>query len=178
MNYLCPMRLPVWPLVSLALLASCSSGKLLTVDVPTDEGATQLIYRGKEDPKKLVAEVRLNANGYSIMLSPMLNGKLHGTVVSFHPNGKRNQTIEYVNGKQHGLFQKFDDQGVVLIEGTLIDGLKNGLWTMWFDETQMSEQCNYVNDVRNGNCTFWFIDGNFRAQETYVNGVLTERKEH
>lgn len=173
------MRTPAWLALGLILaLGSCSGSKLLSVDQPTEEGIARLIYQGKEDPKRLVAEVRLNTEGDTIMLSPMLHGKPHGTVVAFHANGQRDQTIEYAQGRQSGLFRKFDNEGVLLIEGTLIDGKKSGLWTMWFDQTQMSEQCNYVNDVRHGNCSFWYIDGHLRAEETYVNGTMTARKEH
>ena len=76
------------------LVMGCSTGKLVTVEIPTEEGKANLIYMGKERPDHLVAEVRLNSANDTIMYTPMQKGKVHGTVVAFSDIGKRSQTIQ------------------------------------------------------------------------------------
>lgn len=170
-------RRTLWFLFIVAL-AGCAGTRPLVIEVPGEAGRTVLTYAGKQAPERLLSEVRLSATGDTVMVTPMLKGNIHGTVMSYHPNGKRDQTIEYVNGHQEGIFRKYDNEGVLLMEGRLVDGKKQGVWTVWYDETQMSEQCNYVNDVRNGNCTFWYLDGNLKAEESYDQGKMVNRTQH
>lgn len=142
------------------------------------DGNRKLTYAGRVEPSQLVSELRLNPNGDTVSITPLLNGVPHGELVMFHPNGKRKESVTYVNGKQDGWFSAHDTDGTVVFEGKMTDGLKQGLWTHWYDEVQMSQQCIYENDVLSGKCTYWYIDGNLKREETYSDGKLVAGKDH
>jgi len=159
------------------LVASCSSGKLITVSKPQENASSELIYRRKERPENLVMEIRYYPNGDTLSVTPLQRGTVHGTVRSFFPNNVIKEEVEFVNGEQHGGFRRYDNEGTLILEGELVNGKKTGTWTTWYDEVQKLEQRTYIDDRPDGKWTYWYIDGSLKREETYRNGALIEAKD-
>jgi antitoxin component YwqK of YwqJK toxin-antitoxin module len=170
---------PIVLISGVMIFAACGASKLIVSVTEQDAtGTSVLSYAEQVQNDKLTGEVRLTPNGDTISITPLLNGVLHGEVVSFHPNGLRKESVTFADGKATGPFKAYDLEGVLVFEGILKDGRKHGLWKYWYDETQVKQQCQYQNDVLTGKCTYWYIDGNLQREETYSDGKLVASQEH
>lgn len=162
-----------------SMVASCGASKQVVTVLEEDaSGSSVLTYAEKVQYENLLGEVRLASNGDTLSITPLLNGMLHGEMVSFHSNGLRKESVTFGNGQQTGPFKAYDLEGVLVFEGPLKDGKKHGLWNYWYDETQLKQQCHYENDVLAGKCIYWYIDGNLKREETYSAGKLVASQDH
>jgi antitoxin component YwqK of YwqJK toxin-antitoxin module len=50
-------------------------------------------------------------------VEPLREGKLHGEVVLYWPNGKMKRKCSFQNGVRHGLDQMWNEEGVLVDEG-------------------------------------------------------------
>jgi antitoxin component YwqK of YwqJK toxin-antitoxin module len=71
---------------------------------------------------------------------PWLNGKMHGVVKTFHPNGNVSSETEYVNGLAHGKMRSLSLDGKLRREGTMKDGKRHGTVTEYWDTTGKPER--------------------------------------
>lgn len=119
----------------------------------------KLVSEGKMKDKDRIGEwVYYHKNSKEVMTRENYqNGKLHGKVITYYPNGKITEEIDYKNGIKEGpnnyyspdgvllkkLFYKndelhgeaiyYDAFGNVIIEGFYKNGKKDGLWKYYTD---------------------------------------------
>lgn len=88
------------------------------------------------------------------------NGKKHGFVVSYAPNGSKSSEVNYVNGLMDGVEKLYSQvDGKKLYEISYKDGKKNGPEILFYSNGRKLSEVNHVNDNRIGEELFWDSDG-------------------
>ena len=66
--------------------------------------------------------------------TPMQDGKIDGTVITYFSNGRKESEKDYRNSLEHGTERRYDmSTGKTLIEGQWINGKKDGTWNEVID---------------------------------------------
>lgn len=66
--------------------------------------------------------------------TPMKDGKIDGTVITYFSNGRKESEKDYRNSLEHGTERRYDmSTGKTLIEGQWINGKKDGTWNEVID---------------------------------------------
>lgn len=132
--------------------------------VEAEDGSAKIFYFRDKD---IIATEKLDANGIIISLDGvipdrvfteyydtnkikavkyMLNGKPHGTVKAFYPNGALQILANFKNGQKEGKFSFYSDKGALLIEATYVNDKLNGEKKEYSPEGQLLATIYYKDD--------------------------------
>lgn len=95
------------------------------------------------------------------VVTPFINGKIHGKKISYHANGSVKSTESYKNSRINGRSTYYDLDGNILIEFDYINSRKNG----------GNKNATYVDGVLHGPYRMYSQDGSYIVEEgEYWNG--------
>lgn len=77
-------------------------------------------------------------------------GKLHGTIRSWHPNGKLRIEMQFVKGLPQGWSREWNVAGDLIIEGEFSKGERHGIQRKFEDGKMVSEQIWENNECKTG----------------------------
>jgi antitoxin component YwqK of YwqJK toxin-antitoxin module len=96
------------------------------------------------------------------------DGKRHGNVLDFDPNGQLSFVEPYRNGRPHGKATQFASDGSVLIYYVLRDGVGLDLWCQ--DDGKLSEEHYWPANGELGYTRWWNWDNkSIHSEESWLN---------
>lgn len=75
---------------------------------------------------------------------PKKEGKLHGRVEIFWPNGALKRSCDFEEGIRHGIDQMFSEWGVLLDRGQYERGTPTGVHRRYSESGALLEEVNYL----------------------------------
>lgn len=104
-----------------------------------------------------------------------LNGKLHGKIEYFHPNGKLAQVSFYANNKQIGIQKGWDSTGFLSVYKPYKNGHPVDTHKVWRDKNKMKYIKIYDQDGnKHGWSRNWYENGKLQDSTLYVHGDKIE----
>ncbi len=82
-----------------------------------------------------------------------------GTALTYLANGTLVESERFVNGKRHGLLKKWYPDGTQSYQAHYQDGLLHGAGNSWWPNGQMRTASNYVDGVTHGKQKQWYRSG-------------------
>lgn len=80
----------------------------------------------------------------------LLNGKLNGSLKSYHDNGQLKKIGNYLNGVENGLFKEYDENGNIVVEYNMLNDELNGAFKTYFTNGQILKSGSYLKGKENG----------------------------
>jgi antitoxin component YwqK of YwqJK toxin-antitoxin module len=102
-------------------------------------------------------------------------GKMQGTMTTWHTTGKPAMRAEYREGKLEGKQTIYHRDGAVFQEGVNKSGSKTGKWVSYYDDGVKMEEGEYVTGSKSGIWLEYDRDGKKTREATYA-GDLKEGK--
>lgn len=113
---------------------------------------------------------RLDPNGRVIEEGFVLNGKRHGTWMSYHDRKDQVKTItSYVDGLPHGAHLELTDRGQIMLRSYYSAGQLDGKFFRYRFGT-VTEEANYVNGQLEGEYKKFHNNGKPEQESNFVNG--------
>ena len=100
-------------------------------------------------------------------------GKPHGLHEDWHENGQKAGISNYKEGKEHGFHAEWYDNGVPFIEKNYKEGLKDGVYLTWYANGHKKSEGNYEEDKKEGLWIDYNEDGTEYRRLTYKDGKET-----
>ena len=94
-------------------------------------------------------------------------GRVSGSIISLHENGKLEETGVLRKGLKHGDWTKYNVRGKKISEAYYIDGQKDGLWKVWDEEGVLRVEMEYDKGKRVGNWKFFDENGKLLNEKSY-----------
>ncbi|MCY1634033.1 tetratricopeptide repeat protein [Marinifilum sp. D737] len=108
----------------------------------------------------------------------MLNGKLEGKRLRYHPNGNVSDINEYENGISNGMEERFYEDGTLMQKGRLINGKEIGVWEMYHPNGKLKQRTTFnENGKMDGESISYYSTGELRGKITYKNGIYQKDKD-
>lgn len=101
------------------------------------------------------------------------DGKSHGSWVSFHKNGTKNEVLDYKKGYLNGEQKKYFDSGNIEQEWNMLKGKKQGIEKKYFGDGHIKSIKNYKNNRMDGEQKFYRSSGLIHRERYYKNGKLS-----
>jgi antitoxin component YwqK of YwqJK toxin-antitoxin module len=132
-------------------------------------------------------------NGNCMVDRYFRNGRLHGLLKTYYPDGKKNtiqvmdndlkygpDTMWYKNGelkyaanykcdKLDGKYQEWDSTGKLIVLTNYKEGLENGIRYVWYKSGEKSEE-SFKNGLRSGSCKIWYNNGKLKEEGFFLLG--------
>ena len=102
------------------------------------------------------------------------DGKQHGIVKDYFPNGKLLQEQEFDNGVKHGFWKQYFVDGKIKQITYYQKGKRQGEYKMNQPDGKPFIEGKYVNDLREGNWFHYGSTGKLERIETYKEGQLVK----
>ena len=103
-------------------------------------------------------------------------GKLHGEMSSFYPNGLIEHTVYYVMGKKSGEEKGYYDNGKIAFKRHYKDGLPSGEWETYFEKGGRQSLKSFEKGVLQGLKEEWNDKGELVESIYYLNGLPHSQK--
>jgi hypothetical protein len=104
------------------------------------------------------------------------NGRREGAWTWKWPDGTTRETREYRGGRLHGKVVSFDEQGRREVEETYRDGRRHGTWRAWFPNGGPAACEHYENGELHGTVETWHETGAKALERNYEHGVPEGRE--
>lgn len=125
---------------------------------------------------------------------PIKDGKPHGKITEWAPNGKKvyqaeynmgtqinteeqwyatgtkKLIVHYENGQPQGICTEWHKNGQKKSEGQFVNGKENGKHNWWYNDGSNDQIANYKNGVADGKIMQWHRNGKLRMEQTYRMG--------
>ncbi|MBG0780794.1 MAG: toxin-antitoxin system YwqK family antitoxin [Bacteroidales bacterium] len=98
------------------------------------------------------------------------DGKLHGDVKYWYPDGQIKSTLEYENGKLNGNSKSWYPNGQLKYSLNYEMGKLNGDANYWYSNGQIKHKFSYKKGVLDGADTTWYKNGNVNFWGSYSSG--------
>lgn len=102
---------------------------------------------------------------------PIKDGKPHGKIIEWAPNGKKVYHAEYNMGTQMGTEEQWYATGAKKLIVHYENGQPQGICTEWHKNGQKKSEGQFVNGKENGKHNWWYNDGSNDQIANYKNGV-------
>lgn len=128
----------------------------------------KLVSEGKMNDKDRVGEwVYYHEKSKNVMTREQYtNGKLHGKVITYYPNGKITEEINYKNGIKEGESNNYSPDGVLLNKLLYTNNLLQGPATYYDAYGNVVIEGFYKNNKKHGLWKY-YKDGKVVLEETY-----------
>jgi len=97
----------------------------------------------------------------------LVNNKVDGKQLFWHPNAELMAEYTYVKGEKVGLWKEWYDNGKPKAAYYYTLGRKDSTWVHWFDNGQMEELAHFKENVRMGAFIQWYKNGQLRVKGNY-----------
>jgi len=146
-------------------------------------GATlEYVLKAKNNPKIDMREVVYQLKDYfgnnktgevvEDLTGLPANDKKNETVITWHPNGRKESEIILENGVCNSTETWWHDNGEKSSEKHYENDILNGIETYWSENGQKEWLINYKNGKKQGGSTYWNEGGNIVRTETHNNGIF------
>jgi len=118
-------------------------------------------------------------DGRPRMLLPYRNGKLHGTEISWYPNGIKGGISKYKLGEYHGPQFGFFESGDTSMVAHYINGVPIGSLKRFYAPNQPKRFTNFNdNGDKHGWEIFWYDNGNVKDSILFRNDSTMQRRSY
>jgi antitoxin component YwqK of YwqJK toxin-antitoxin module len=100
------------------------------------------------------------------------NGKLHGVIKSYHPNGKPFVEQMYENNKKNGYYKDHDKNGILRTETFFKNNELHGSYKSYTKNGALYTHYFYKNDKPNGEYKKFYKSGKLKIICNFKNGKL------
>ncbi len=100
----------------------------------------------------------------------MLDGKRHGLVTTYFPDGKKLGELTWVHGKTHGIEHDWHKNGRLFFEAHHVQGAMHGWQRQWHDNGVLEEENVWLRGKAQGVALRWFKDGRLASVSCYRDG--------
>ena len=104
-----------------------------------------------------------------VLDTPYIDGKKHGVMTRYYPNGKLDMIMPYYKGKKHGLQVRFDAEGNVREAKSYVYGLPEGAAIIYYRPTQIANIEIYREGKRHGTYLVYYVNGGVHTEGQYRN---------
>ncbi len=119
-----------------------------------------------------------NKYGSPGSVTPYLNGKVHGTMVTMDSRSSISGRTNYVNGVLHGRYATYTELRKIMEKGNYKNGKLHGTKSTFYPSGGIRQTTDYLEGVRNGFDTYYRQDSTISIRYTYKDGERTnEEKE-
>jgi antitoxin component YwqK of YwqJK toxin-antitoxin module len=138
------------------------NGKIhVETDIKNENGA--LIPEG--------ASATYTLDGTLHIYATYVNGKLHGTINIFSPEGTLNTSYKIRHGILEGTKTAYHDNGAIKEIANYIAGNLHGKVERFYDDGTKEALLNYENGILDGDVIIWNPDGSVKEKYIYLSGV-------
>ena len=102
-----------------------------------------------------------------------MDGKEHGLRTIWYENGTRAIETPYVNGKEHGTeisYHKHHEDGSKQAETVYVLGKKHGTRILYYEDGSKDSETPYVKGEMHGTGTWYWPDGSKKREAVFKNG--------
>lgn len=103
-------------------------------------------------------------------LIPWEDGRENGTVVFYHPGGRKSYESNYVEGKKTGYATVWYLSGQKQWQTTFKAGKTHGLWREWYQDGKKKFEANYADGRLEGMAQWFYPNGRLQQERVYVEG--------
>lgn len=109
---------------------------------------------------------------------PYLDGKLHGLSISYYPDGRISQEVEWKQDVKEGAWKQYYKNGVPRLSGHFKNGLLQGTYEVYYPDRTIKIKGNYLLNKSNGTWYFYNERGEEIYALEYVNGAPADREKY
>lgn len=109
-------RQPALLILTVALLASCSTHKYVAASHPNGKPEVVVYMKGKGEEAVKVMEKVYYPNGKLEYVGQFLNGVEHGVWTYYYENGTKKYVEHWANGVEHGVHYDYSPDGQIYRE--------------------------------------------------------------
>lgn len=110
------------------------------------------------------------------MSGNLMNDELHGTIKSFHTDGKIYGIRFYDNGLKIGKHIYIYSNGKTELEHSFVNGVKDGPYIAYYPNGNVMEKFNYKMGKEDGVYQYYHENGQLWTEKIYDNGLVIEVK--
>lgn len=131
------------------------------------------LYYSKGEPVPYTGNyINYHLNGYIQSEGQLVNGRKHGTVISYTPNNKLAAEIKYRHGLRDGFTKLYFEDGHLKAAGKYKNSKRIGTWYQYYPNRQIQNWSNYNSRGKKEGEEFIFYPSGFLAEHnSYKNGV-------
>ena len=148
------------------IFSSCASD-LETIEEKENGVIIESYTQRKSDGEKHGNYTSYYPTGEKNEVSQYENGKINGTQIFYHKNGKIAESASLVNGEYAGGYQKFYESGELEQEGNYVEGAMNGEWKYYYANGKMKEIVPFKNNEEFGPFKEYHDNGMLKTEGTY-----------
>jgi len=109
---------------------------------------------------------------------PYLEGRVHGMVRSFYPNGNVSEAVSWQNNQRQGEWKRFYSDGSHRLIGHYENDLLNGTYAVFYPDSTLKMKGMYVNNLSEGKWRFYDHKGIEIYTIEYRLGKAIDREEY
>ena len=147
------------------LLTSCSD--LEKIEVKEGDVVVESFTQKKSDGLKHGNYFSYFPSGEKNEETQYENGKINGTQIFYHKNGKIAEQANYINGEYSGGYKKYFESGAVEQEGDYSNNAMNGEWTFFYANGKIKESVSFKDNDEFGPFKEYHENGNLKTEGTY-----------
>lgn len=99
------------------------------------------------------------------------DGRIEGTVIYYHPNGRKSYEAHYVDGRKNGFATVWYMNGQKQWQTTFKAGKTHGRWREWHLDGKKKFEGDYSEGSLDGLATWWHDNGRMWQERTYRAGL-------
>lgn len=107
--------------------------------------------------------IEYNRRGDLKEYSYVRNGRLHGPMITYFPNGEKHREQNFRNG----IYRLWHENGNLDTEGEYLNG-REGLWKSYYCNGIKEKEGYYNNGLKYGKWFYWYADGTPYKEGNYV----------
>jgi antitoxin component YwqK of YwqJK toxin-antitoxin module len=151
----------------LFIIATLISFNLILQGQKITEGQDGLYY-GENNKPFSGLNIEYWQNGNIKIEMPLKKGLMHGDVVLYFDNQKRNEVRAYKGGNMHGKWTTWNEKGSIIAEASYKNGQKNGKWYVWDENGTKRYDMTYIKGEKTGIWYMWDENGVLIMEKDYA----------
>ena len=144
---------------------SCSD--LETIEEKENGVVIESYTQKKSDGTKHGTYISYYPTGEKNEESQYENGKINGTQIFYHKNGKVAESASLVNGEYAGNYKKFYESGELEQDGKYVAGAMNGEWKYYYENGKIKEVVPFKDNDEFGPFKEYHENGNLKTEGAY-----------
>lgn len=137
---------------------------------------SRLCWAGDGRPYSgILVETQPGTNRQKSLL-PLMNGRIHGTVQGYHPDGSLEVTETFQDGVSHGIRTRWHPNGKKRSEANIVQGQITGLFTEWHDNGVKAVEMTFAAGKAEGTAEAWYPSGAPKSKALMKGGKASEQK--
>jgi antitoxin component YwqK of YwqJK toxin-antitoxin module len=106
-----------------------------------------------------------------------IKDKKNGLSISYFPNGKVAEELNWANGTRNGIWNQYYENGVMKVSGGFLNGKHNGPFKLNYPDNKPELEGLYKDDMREGQWVHHDPQGNNDLTIEYKNGIASNADE-